>query len=223
MDLTDVDIARTGRWANDRRWLHDKTHETLGRLYAMHWPTLQSDRGRGVRRLPLDDRLRAAGAAFGEAAGWERPAWFEPGATEEPAWGYDFDRPSWFEPVAEEVRAAREGVALFDLSSYAKFIVQGAKARAGLQRLCASDVDVPVGTVVYTLLCNEQGGIEMDPTVTRLATDRFLVVAPTLYQRRTEGLLRNGLPAAAAVTDETSALRDAAHGRAEVPRRCSRS
>ena len=205
MDLTDVDIARTGRWANDRRWLHDKTYETLGRLYAMHWPNLQPDRGRGVRRLPLDDRLRAAGAAFGEAAGWERPAWFEPDATEEPAWGYDFDRPSWFEPVAEEVRAAREGVALFDLSSYAKFIVQGAKARAGLQRLCASDVDVPVGTVVYTLLCNEQGGIEMDPTVTRLAPDRYLVVAPTLYQRRTEGLLRNGLPAAAAVTDQTSA------------------
>jgi glycine cleavage system aminomethyltransferase T/glycine/D-amino acid oxidase-like deaminating enzyme len=204
MDLTEVDIARMGRWANNRAWLHEKTHETLGRLYAMHWPGLQSDYGRGVRRSPLLPELRAAGAAVGEAAGWDRAAWFEPGATSEPAWGYDFDRPSWFGPVGEEMRATRDGVALYDLSTYAKFIVQGPEALRGLQHLCTSDLDVPLGKVVYTLLCNERGGIEMDPTVTRLDEDRFLVLAPTLYQRRTEMLLRNGLPAGAPVTDVTS-------------------
>ncbi|MEX0983749.1 MAG: aminomethyltransferase family protein, partial [Actinomycetota bacterium] len=145
------------------------------------------------------------GAAFGEAGGWERAAWFEPGATAEPEWRYDFERPSWFEPVAEEVRACRERAALFDLSTYAKFSVQGPEALAGLQRLCTSDVDVPVGRVVYTLVCNTRGGIEMDPTVTRLAEDRFLILAPTVYQRRTEGLLRAGLPAGAVVTDVTGA------------------
>jgi glycine cleavage system aminomethyltransferase T/glycine/D-amino acid oxidase-like deaminating enzyme len=204
MDLAEVDIARMGRWANNRAWLHDKTHETLGRLYAMHWPGLQSDYGRGVRRTPFWAQLRGAGAAMGEAAGWERAAWFEPGATEEPSWVYDFDRPSWFGPVGQEMRATRDGVALFDLSTYAKFIVQGPDAVAGLQQLCTSDVDVPVGKVVYTLICNERGGIEMDPTVTRLDVDRYLVLAPTLYQRRTEMLLRNGLPAGATVTDVTS-------------------
>jgi len=204
MDLTEVDIARMGRWANNRAWLHDKTQETLGRLYAMHWPGLQSDHGRGVRRSPLLPQLRAAGAAVGEAAGWDRAAWFEPGAPSEPAWRYDFDRPSWFTPVGEEMRATREGVALFDLSTYAKFIVQGAEALRGLQQLCTSDLDVPLGKVVYTLICNERGGIEMDPTVTRLDEDRFLVLAPTLYQRRTEMLLRNGLPPGASVTDVTS-------------------
>ncbi len=205
MDLTEVDVARTGRWANNRAWLHEKTHETLGRLYAMHWPALQPDFGRGVRRTPFLPQLREAGGAIGEAAGWERAAWFQPGVTEEPLWIYDFERPSWFGPVGEEMRATRTGVALFDLSTYAKFLVQGPEAVAGLQRLCTSDVDVAVGRVVYTLLCNEQGGIEMDPTVTRLAEDRFLVLAPTLYQRRTEMLLRNGLPAGATVTDVTSA------------------
>ena len=205
MDLTEVDIARTGRWANNRTWLHEKTHETLGRLYAMHWPALQPDFGRGVRRTPFLPQLREAGGAIGEAAGWERAAWFQPGATEEPLWIYDFERPSWFGPVGEEMRAARTGVALFDLSTYAKFLVQGPDAVAGMQRLCTSDVDVAVGRVVYTLLCNDQGGIEMDPTVTRLAEDRFLVLAPTLYQRRTEMLLRNGLPTGATVTDVTSA------------------
>jgi glycine cleavage system aminomethyltransferase T/glycine/D-amino acid oxidase-like deaminating enzyme len=204
MDLTEVDIARMGRWANNRAWLHDKTHETLGRLYAMHWPALQSDYGRGVRRSPLLPQLHAAGAAVGDAGGWDRAAWFESGATSEPAWGYDFDRPSWFEPVGEEMRAAREGVALFDLSTYAKFIVQGPLALEGLQLLCTSDLGVPLGKVTYTLICNERGGIEMDPTVTRLDEDRFLVLAPTLYQRRTEMLLRNGLPPGATVTDVTS-------------------
>ena len=204
MDLTEVDIARTGGWANNRAWLHEKTHETLGRLYAMHWPALQPAHGRGVRRVPLLEQLRAAGAAVGEAAGWERAAWFEPRATQEPLWIYDFDRPSWFTPVGEEMQATREGVALFDLSTYAKFLVQGPEAATGLQRLCTANVDVAVGRVVYTLICNERGGIEMDPTVTRLAEDRFLVLAPTLYQRRTEMLLRNGLPPGATVTDVTS-------------------
>jgi heterotetrameric sarcosine oxidase gamma subunit len=206
MDLTEVDIARTGRWANNRAWLREKTHETLGRLYAMHWPALQSDYGRGVRQSPFLPQLRAAGAAIGEAAGWERAAWFEPASAEEPLWIYDFDRPSWFGPVGAEMQAARTGVALFDLSTYAKFLVQGPDAVAGLQRQCTSDVDVAIGRVVYTLLCNDRGGIEMDPTVTRLAEDRFLVLAPTLYQRRTEMLLRNGLPPGATVTDVTSGL-----------------
>jgi heterotetrameric sarcosine oxidase gamma subunit len=204
MDLTEVDIARMGRWANNRAWLHDKTQETLGRLYEMHWPARQSELGRGVRRSPLLPQLRAAGAAVGEAAGWDRAAWFEPRATADPLWIYDFDRPSWFTHVADEMKATRENVALFDLSTYAKFIVEGPEAVAGLQHLCTSNVDVAVGRVVYTLLCNERGGIEMDPTVTRLAEDRFLVLAPTLYQRRTEMLLRNGLPPGATVTDVTS-------------------
>jgi 4-methylaminobutanoate oxidase (formaldehyde-forming) len=204
-DLTELDPLRGGRWSNNRTWLHDKTAETLGRLYAMHWPGLQSEVARGVRRTPLFDRLGEAGAALGEAGGWERAAWFAPGATEPPAWRYDFDRPSWFAEVAAEVRACREGAALFDLSTYAKFLVQGPGALAGLQGMVASDLDVEPGRVVYTVMPNARGGIEMDPTVTRLAEDRFLVLAPTLYQRRTADLLAAGLPADAVATDVTSA------------------
>ena len=122
----------------------------------------------------------------------------------EPAWGYDFDRPSWFAAIEDEVRATREAAALFDLSSYAKFLVQGPEALASLDRLCASSIDVPIGRVVYTTICNDRGGIEMDPTVTRLGEEVFLVVAPTLYQRRTEMLLRSSLSDGATVTDVTS-------------------
>jgi glycine cleavage system aminomethyltransferase T/glycine/D-amino acid oxidase-like deaminating enzyme len=205
-DLADVDIARMGRWANNRRWLHERTGESLGGLYEMHWPGKQPVTARGIRRIPLYERMRAAGASFGQAAGWERANWFEPG-TIDPEVTYDFDEPSWFPSVRDEVLATREGVALYDLSTYSKFVVEGPGVLDGLQGLCSSNVDVPVGRVVYTVICNEHGGIEMDPTVTRLNEDRFLVLAPTLAQRRTEMLLRNGLRAGApgaVVTDVTS-------------------
>jgi heterotetrameric sarcosine oxidase gamma subunit len=202
MDLVEVDVARTGRWANQRAWLAERTVESLGGLYELHWPGKQPVTARGVRRIPLYAQLRDAGAAFGQAAGWERANWFEPG-TIDPEVRFDFVEPSWFPALRDEVRATREGVALYDLSTYAKFEVRGPAALDGLQRLCMSNVDVPVGRVVYTLVCNERGGIEMDPTVSRLGEDRFLVLAPTLTQRRTEMLLRRGLPPSATVTDVT--------------------
>src|SRR5687768_5075128 len=203
MDLAEVDVARMERWMNHRAWLHERTEESLGGLYELHWPGKQPRTGRGVRHVPLYEPFRAAGAAFGQAAGWERANWFEPRVVDAPV-EYDFLAPSWFPSVAEEVRATREAVALYDLTTYTKFVVQGPAALDGLQRLATSDLDVDVGRIVYTLLCNERGGIEMDPTITRLGEDRFLVLAPTLTQRRTEGLLRRGLPDGAVVTDVTS-------------------
>ena len=209
MDLVEVDVARMGRWASQRHWLHERTVESLGGLYAMHWPSKQPETARGLRRLPLDQAYRAAGAAMGQVGGWERPLWFEPGAGgERPTIGYSYTDPSWFPAVRDEVRATREGVALYDLTTYAKFEVAGPGALAGLQRLVTSDVDVPMGRVVYTIVADERGGILMDPTVTRLGDDRFLVLAPTVAQRRTEALLRAGLPSGssgrAVVTDVTS-------------------
>jgi 4-methylaminobutanoate oxidase (formaldehyde-forming) len=201
-DLTEVDPARSGGWANNRAWLHERTAESLGRLYAMHWPNLQPTTARGPRRTPLWNQLDGAGAVFGEAAGWERANWFAPaGAKRE--YVYSFGKQNWFEPVETECRAARQSAALFDLSTYAKFMVEGPDALTWLQRLSASDVDVPAGRVVYTTWCNERGGIELDPTVTRLDESRFLVAAPTMWQRRTEWLLRRGAPPGAVITDVT--------------------
>jgi 4-methylaminobutanoate oxidase (formaldehyde-forming) len=205
MDLVEVDVARMGRWASQRRWLHERTVETLGGLYAMHWPGKQPETARGLRRLPLDGAYRAAGAAMGQVGGWERPLWFEPDrGSAAPTIGYSYTEPSWFKAVGEEVRATREGVALYDLTTYAKFEVAGPGALDGLQALVTSDLDLPPGRVVYTVIADQRGGILMDPTITRLAEDRFLVLAPTVAQRRTEGLLRAGLPGDAVVTDVTS-------------------
>ncbi len=189
-DASAVDVARFDAAQGNRRYLHERTRESLGRLYAMHWPHLQSEAARGLRRTPLTDRLADAGAFLGEANGWERPMWFAR-AGETPGISYSYGRQNWFEVSGEEHRAAREGVAFFDLSSFAKIEVAGPEAAEVVQRVCTADISrLSVGRATYTLMLNRRGGIEVDGTVLRCAQERFLVIAPTLTQRRIGWMLR---------------------------------
>jgi 4-methylaminobutanoate oxidase (formaldehyde-forming) len=182
-DLWDVDIRRCAPFQRNRRYLRDRTVETLGLLYAMHWPFRQAETSRGVRKSALHDRLAAAGACFGEVAGFERANWFAAAGTE-PRYEYSYGRQNWFERSAGEHRAVREQVGLFDQSSFAKFVLQGRDAATVLGRICANDVDVPLGKVVYTQWLNERGGIEADLTVTREAEDAYLIVSSCATQTR---------------------------------------
>ena len=183
MDLWDVDIRRIQPFQATRAYLAERAKESLGNLYAMHWPYLQNETARGLRRSPLHDRLAAKGACFGEVAGWERANWFASDGME-PRYEYSYGRQNWFPRAAEEHKAVREAVALFDQTSFGKFLVQGADAESFLQRICANDVAVPAGKVVYTPWLNARGGIEADLTVTRLAEERYLVVTGAAVARR---------------------------------------
>ena len=204
-DASEVDVRRFASSQANERYLHERTREALGRLYAMHWPNLQATTARGIRRSPLYDRLAAAGACFGELAQWERPMWFAPAGVE-PVYEYSFGRQNWFPHAEEEHRAAREAVALFDLSSFAKIEVTGPDALRLLQHVCTNDVDVAVGRLAYTLFLNARGGIENDGTVTRLGEDRFLVITPTATQHRTLEWLRfHGQGMSVMLADVTSA------------------
>ncbi len=205
-DAAAVDVARFARVQGNRRYLHERTEEALGRLYAMHWPHLQPRTARGVRRTPLHQRLAEAGACFGETTGWERANWFaSPG--QQPEYDYTYGRPGFFDAVAEEHRAAREAVALFDLSSFTKVEVAGPEALAVVQQLCTAQVDLAVGRVRYTLVLDETGGIDLDGTVVRLEPDRFLVLTPAWTHAKTLGLLRRlARGRAAAVFDATAGL-----------------
>ena len=192
-DLWDVDIRRCAPFQRNRRYLRDRTVEVLGLLYAMHWPYHQPETARGVRKSALHDRLAAAGACFGEVAGFERANWFAaPG--EEPRYQYSFGRQNWFDASAGEHRAVREAVGLFDQSSFAKFVLKGRDAARVLGRLCANEVDVPVGRIVYTQWLNERGGIEADLTVTREAEDSYLIVSSCATQTRDFLWLSRSIP-----------------------------
>jgi glycine cleavage system T protein len=207
MDLWDVDIRRCAPFQRNRKYLHDRTVESLGLLYAMHWPFRQPETARGVRKSPLHDRLLSRGACFGEVAGFERANWFAPpGVAAE--YRYSYGRQNWFEYCAAEHVGVRERVGLFDQSSFAKFAVVGVDAERVLNQICAGDVAVPVGKIVYTQWLNERGGIEADLTVTREAEDRYLVVTACATQVRDFHWLRTHIPqdARAVAVDVSSAF-----------------
>ena len=207
MDLWDVDIRRTLPFQRNKRYLRDRTTETLGLLYDMHWPFRQPATARGVRRSVLHDRLKDLGACFGETAGWERANWFAPAGVKA-EYQYSYGRQNWFEHSAAEHKAVRQAVGLFDQSSFAKFVVQGPDAERVLNRICANDVAVPVGKMVYTQWLNHRGGIEADLTITREAPDRFLVVSAAATQTRDFSWLVRNIPAdaRAIATDISSSM-----------------
>ncbi len=175
MDMADVDIRRVHPFQSNKKYLHDRTTESLGLLYAMHWPYYQPTTARGVRKSPFHDRLAAKNACFGESGGWERANFFAPTA-EEAKYEYSFHRQNWFPFAQAEADAVATTVGLFDQTSFAKFLVQGRDACAVLNEICVNDVDVAADKLVYTQWCNERGGIEADLTVTRLDEHEFMVV-----------------------------------------------
>ena len=193
-DLWEVDVRRNMPFQRNRKYLRERVSESLGLLYATHFPQRQFETARGVRRSPLHDRLVAAGACHGEAAGWERPNWYaQPGAT--PRYEYSYGRGNWFERTAAEHRGVRAQVGLFDQSSFAKFRLEGPDAARVLNRVCTNNVDVRPGRIVYTQWLNERGGIEADLTVTRLGEDSFLVVTAAATEVRDFHWLKGHIPA----------------------------
>ena len=173
-DLWDVDIRRFAPFTANRRFLKERTVETLGLHYAMRWPRHELTSARPLRRSPLYDRLAAKGARFGSRMGWERANYFAPkDANENP---YSYGKPGWLPFCLAEQKAARESVVVFDQTSFAKLLLLGRDAEKVLQRLCANDVAVEPGRMVYTGLLNTRGGFESDLTVTRLADDAYFIV-----------------------------------------------
>ncbi|MEL6120797.1 MAG: FAD-dependent oxidoreductase [Pseudomonadota bacterium] len=204
-DLWPVDIRRFGRPHADTDWVRTRTLEAYGKHYTMAWPSEEHSSGRPCRRSPLYDTLKAKGAVFGEKLGWERPNWYA--SADETAHDiYTFQRPNWHAPVGREHQAARETAALFDQTSFAKFILKGPDAETALQWIAANRMDRPVGSVVYTQMLNDRAGIECEVTITRLAEDEFYIVTGTGFATRDFHWIKSNVPAGlnAQLVDVTS-------------------
>ena len=206
-DLWTVDVRRNMPFQINRKYLRERVSESLGLLYATHWPFKQYETARGVRRSAIHDRVAAAGACHGEAFGWERPNWYAPPGIE-PKYEYSYGRQNWFEHSAREHLAVRETVGLFDQSSFAKFRLEGADATAVLNQVCANDVDVEPGRLIYTQWLNPAGGIEADLTVTRLERNAYLIVTGAETETRDFNWLKRNIPAEArcVLTNVTSGM-----------------
>ncbi|MEP3785205.1 FAD-dependent oxidoreductase [Ascidiaceihabitans sp.] len=192
-DLGDVDINRMQPFQGNKRYLEARSKETLGLLYADHFPFRQKATARGVRRTPFHTYLLDRGAVMGELAGWERANWFANDG-QEPKYEYSWQRQNFFDNVAQEHMAVRQNVGMYDMSSFGKIRVEGPDALAFMNYIGGGDYDVPVGKIVYTQFLNSKAGIEADVTVTRIEENCYLVVTPAAtrladqtWMRRNQG------------------------------------
>ena len=176
-DLGDVDISRMQPFQGNKYYLFERSKETLGLLYADHFPYLQKKTARGVRRSPFHSHLKENGAVFGELAGWERANWFA-NVGQSLSYAYSWKRQNFFNNVAAEHKAVRENLGLYDMSSFGKIRVEGPGACAFMNYIGGGQYDVPVGKIVYTQFLNDRAGIEADVTVTRMSETAYLVVTP---------------------------------------------
>ncbi|HLA02672.1 MAG TPA: FAD-dependent oxidoreductase [Aestuariivirga sp.] len=207
MDVNGMDIRRIHPFQSVREYVHDRVSETLGLLYAMHWPYRQAETARGVRRSPIYEQTKKLGAVFGEVNGWERPNWYARDGVK-PEYEYSYGRQNWFSCADYEAKQLMTKCAFFDQSSFAKYMVEGRDACKVLNNISASNVDVEPGRIVYTQWCNERGGIEADLTVTRLEESKFMVVTGAVPQTRDMAWLKRHTPddARCISTDITSGL-----------------
>lgn len=204
-DLGDVDISRMQPFQGNKHYLFERSKETLGLLYADHYPYRQKATARGVRRTPFHEHLKQNNAVFGEIAGWERANWFaDQGQT--PEYQYTWKRQNWFENSKREHMAVRENVGMYDMSSFGKIRVEGRDAEQFLNFVCGADMSVPVGKIVYTQFLNTTAGIEADVTVTRLSETAYLVVTPAATRLADETWMRRHLgDMNVVITDVTAA------------------
>ncbi len=205
VDVTAFDIDRMHDYQLNPRYRAERTVETLGLVYAAHVPGRQMATARGIRRSPLHDRLAAAGASFRDVSGWEGADWYGPAelAAAPLTWG----RPAWFTRWADEHHAIRTGVGVMDMAFMTKVLVTGPDAGRLLDRVSANAVDGPCGRITYTQWLNDAGRIEADLTVTKLADDRFLVVASDTARGHVLAWLRRHVgELQASITDVTSGL-----------------
>jgi 4-methylaminobutanoate oxidase (formaldehyde-forming) len=207
VDVTGFNIDRLHTYQANPEYRRQRTVESLGLVYQCHYPALSLTTARNVRKSPFHERLAAAGAYFKEVSGWESPDWYgDPGVKPDPG-PLTWSRPSWFPRWQREHRAAREGVILMDMSFMGKFLVQGRDAGRCLERISGNRVDGPLETITYTQWLHEKGTLEADLTVTKLNSEKFLVVVTDTMVRHAETWMKRHIPedAHAFVTDVTSA------------------
>jgi glycine cleavage system T protein len=185
LDVYAYRATRFGNYYANPEYAAERTREGVKYYYRLRFPNDENEWARPHRISPVHYRLQEMGAVFGEKFGWERVNYFDPGkpwqraGADQRKWGWN--RPPYFERVGKEHQAARERVALFDLTSFGKIEVSGKGALPLLQRVTDNNIDKPVGSTVYTQFLNTRGGVEADLTIAHLAEDRFWVITGSAF------------------------------------------
>ncbi len=174
-DIFSLDISRFEKFHSGLDFITERVTETLGNLYAMHWPFKQHITSRNQKLMPYHEHLIKKGACFGQTAAYERPMWYAINGNE-PKYKYSYGYQNWYESANHEIFNARRNVALFELSPFAKFELTGPNSHSSLQYLCANYIKNEVGSITYTQMLNSKGGIESDLTVACIEENKFRVI-----------------------------------------------
>ena len=207
VDVTGINIDRFQRFQCNPEYRRQRALESLGLVYACHYPDRSPKTARGARKSPFHERLAAKGANFRDVSGWECPGWYAPEGHEPVADRLTWGRPNWFEWWQAEHKACREDVIAMDMSFMGKFMVQGRDAGSFLNYISANEVNGQAGRITYTQWLNEAGTLEADLTVIKLDDENFMVVTSDIAHRHTETWMKRHITddLNVTVTDVTSA------------------
>jgi len=179
VDMIGVDPRRFG--VVSKNFAKIKNEEAYEHVFVNHFPMEERPAARPAKAPPIYDRLDKAGAVWGARFGWERPNWFAPAGTKREDI-YSFRHSNWFEPVGNEVRAMRENVGMMELSSFAKYEVEGSGAREWLDRMVANNIPKGVGRMSLSHALNPSGSVRSEFTISRMSDgllgERFFLVGP---------------------------------------------
>ena len=179
INMREFDPRRFGsRWAS-KEYTEEVSIQDYHHMYYCYKPGEQHQVGRNLRKSSLHDKLASEGAQFSQIYGWERARWYDKAGKGE---NYSYRRNNTFEAVRAEAMAVRERVGLMDLSTFSKFEVKGPDAYSFLERICANKVPAKDGGIILGHLLNENGFIESELTITRLAADHFYVLSAAVAQ-----------------------------------------
>ena len=175
-DLFSLDVKRFEKFNSSLKFIKERTTETLGNLFKMHWPYKQLETSRNIKLLPHHKKLKRLGACFGQIAGYERPMWYA--NNQKPTYKYSFGYQNWYPSVKKECLNTRNNLGFFDLTPFVKFEISGKNAHDQLQYLCANNVKNIEGRSTYTQMLNPSGGIEADITISCLRKNYFRIICP---------------------------------------------
>ncbi len=189
INMAGVDPRRFGRYAPGQ-YTKAKSHQDYEHMYALHLPGEERSAARKARTSLLYDRLLAMGAVYTEANGWERPKWFSLDGREE---DIGFRHNNTFAVVAEECRAVRERVGVMDFTSFAKYDVRGADAKAYLNRISANKVGGRKGGISLSHYLSADGRLNGESTISKLANDHYYVLSGAACEDRDLAILEQGI------------------------------
>jgi glycine cleavage system aminomethyltransferase T/glycine/D-amino acid oxidase-like deaminating enzyme len=213
IDLHSSDIARFHEHQRTRAHVRARAAEGFNKTYGIVHPSEQWASNRDVRLAPFHSREKDLGAFFFEAAGWERPFWYESNAALLDEFGDRVTRRTaewesrWWSPIINaEHLAMRERAGIFDLSAFSIFDITGPGALASVQRTALRQMDVPVGRVVYTPVLSPEGGFKSDLTIMRLGEDHFRIVTGGAAGMSDKKWFRDHMAEGAELADLTSSM-----------------